>query len=212
MRPSIAVIDYGMGNLRSVSKALESVGAAAVVTSSANTVRGAQAVVLPGVGSFGEAVRRLRKEKLWDVLQETLRDGKPFLGICLGLQLLFERSEESPGTKGLGFLKGSVVRFNNRRGNLKVPHIGWNRIKLRRGNSSPWLQGLRSERHFYFVHSYFPAPREKRWVAATTSYGKEFCSAVAGPAFMASQFHPEKSGTEGLRVLRHFVNRVQTLC
>jgi imidazole glycerol-phosphate synthase subunit HisH len=195
-----------------ITKALESAGASAMVTSSAAKVRASQAVVLPGVGAFGEAVRRLHREKLWDVLRETLQSQKPFLGICLGLQLLFENSEESPGVKGLGFLKGSVVRFDNRRGELKVPHIGWNRVTLRRANRSPWLKGFRSERYFYFVHSYFPAPRENRWVAATTSYGKNFCSAVAGPSFMASQFHPEKSGTEGLRVLRHFVRRVQASC
>jgi glutamine amidotransferase len=207
---SIAVIDYGMGNLRSVQKALEAVGARARVTDSAAEVREAQAVVLPGVGAFGEAVRRLQKQKLWGAIEDTLTTQKPFLGICLGLQLLFESSEESPRVKGLGYLKGPVVRFKSRRKSpLKVPHIGWNSVELNRKNRSPWMKGLRPGEFFYFVHSFFPAPNDRNVIAATTPYGEDFCSAAAGESYFATQFHPEKSGDQGLRLLKAFVKRAK---
>jgi imidazole glycerol-phosphate synthase subunit HisH len=210
MKPTVAVVDYGMGNLRSVQKALEKIGARAVVTDSPTTIRRADAVVLPGVGAFGEAAKSLKRQRLWGPVEETLGSGKPFLGICLGLQLLFERSEESRGEKGFGFLEGSVERFRFPSAKrLKVPHMGWNTLRLNAKNRSPWGTGMTSKDYFYFVHSYFPAPKDKSVIAATTSYGIDFCSAAAGPSWFASQFHPEKSGEQGLRLLRQFVNRVR---
>jgi glutamine amidotransferase len=208
-RPTVVVVDYGMGNLRSVQKALERAGAQAFITDSPSALRRAQGVVLPGVGAFGEAVRRLRSSRLWRALQDTLSEGKPFLGICLGLQLLFERSEESPGVKGLGYFKGSVVRFRSNGTALKVPHMGWNQLQRGPAVSREWLRGLDKKDSFYFVHSYFPAPKDKRVIAATTQYGRRFCSAVAQGRLFASQFHPEKSGRHGLMLLRNFVRQVR---
>ncbi len=203
----IAIIDYGMGNLRSVQKALEKVGAKAVVTQSAAAIRSAKGVVLPGVGAFGEAVRRLKQYRLMKPLQEALASGKPFLGICLGLQLLFENSQESPGVKGLGHFKGSVVRFKGPRYKaLKVPHMGWNTVSVK--TKTPYLKGIRAEDSFYFVHSFYPEPKDRSICATETPYGKSFCSAVAYGRLFASQFHPEKSGAKGLRILRNFVNEV----
>lgn len=208
MKKSIAIVDYGMGNLRSVQKALEKVGARARVTDSPGAVRAADAVVLPGVGAFGEAVRRLKSQRLWDPLLQTLSLGKPFLGICLGLQLLFEDSEEDPRTRGLGFLKGSVVRFRSGgRRKLKIPHMGWNTIQTRAGRPAGCLRGIGDRDYFYFVHSYYPDPADKEIVATRTDYGKPFCSSVQRDSLFACQFHPEKSGAPGLRLLRSFVRQ-----
>jgi len=208
MKPLIAVIDYGMGNLHSVHKALERAGGRVCVTDSARRVREAGAVVLPGVGAFGEAVRRLGARRLLGALDDALSQGKPFLGICLGLQLLFERSEESRGAKGLGFFKGPVVRFASAP-RLKVPHIGWNTLSLESVRRVPCLRGIRGSDYFYFVHSYYPVPEDRECRAASTRYGTSFCSAAArGPVF-ASQFHPEKSGALGLRLLKNFVNEAE---
>ena len=212
MKPSLAIVDYGMGNLRSVQKALQASGAHALVTTSPTVIQNADAVVLPGVGAFGEAVRRLHKGKLWNAVERALARNKPFLGICLGLQLLFDRSEESRGVRGFGFLRGSVVRFRPlKRQPMKVPHMGWNRVHRDVKNKSPWTSSLAKDPYFYFVHSYYPAPSEADVVAATSSYGVEFCAAAAGPTWFASQFHPEKSGIQGLRLLRNFVKRVDRL-
>lgn len=208
MKPLIAVVDYGMGNLRSVEKALEKVGARVEVTDSAKRLLQARGVVLPGVGAFGEAVTRLKKNRLWTALENILVEGRPFLGICLGLQLLFERSEESPAVKGFGFLKGQVKRFKFAHQHaLKVPHMGWNTLRLD-GSRPEALEGIAARDFFYFVHSFYPAPKDDRWVKATTSYGVNFCSAVGGGALFASQFHPEKSGKQGLRILKNFVQQV----
>lgn len=205
----IAVIDYGMGNLHSVSKALQKVGGHIRITQSAKEIRGAAGVVLPGVGAFGEAMRRLQGKRLLDPILQALQWGKPFLGICLGLQLLFERSEESPREKGLGFFKGPVVRFKfSRRSSLKVPHMGWNTFERGPAGNTPYLRGISKRDHFYFVHSYFPAPEDKRFLAARTRYGTAFCSAVARGPLFACQFHPEKSGDQGQRLLRNFVQTV----
>lgn len=204
--PVIALIDYGMGNLRSVQKALEKVGGRVQLTDSPRVIRSAKAVVLPGVGAFGQAAKRLRAKGLDRAIQDTLNEGKPFLGICLGLQLLFERSEENPGIQGLGFFKGSVVRFRHK--TLKVPHMGWNNLSL---SSRPGscLKNIGKNDHFYFVHSYFPAPKDKKIIAATTRYGSRFCSAAAQGPVTATQFHPEKSGRQGLRLLSNFVRQVK---
>lgn len=209
MKPRLAVVDYGMGNLRSVEKALQKAGANAFVTTLPSQVRKADAVVLPGVGAFGEAVKRLTRDKLMVPLVETLEKGKPFLGICLGLQLLFERSEESRGSRGIGFLRGSVIRFKPKKKTLKVPHMGWNTILKADAGDTAFLRGVKPIDHFYFVHSYYPAPEDQTCVAATTFYETSFCSVAAQGTLVASQFHPEKSGDQGQRLLRNFLGMVE---
>lgn len=205
-KPMVAIVDYGMGNLRSVQKALEHVGADARVTDSPAVLRKAKGVVLPGVGAFGEAVRRLRKQKLWNPLKQTLVSGIPFLGICLGYQLLFESSEENPGVSGLGFFKGPVVRFRfPKRSDNKVPHMGWNTLAPGAARKTPVLNGVGRGDYFYFVHSFYPAPKDRSIVASQTTYGKPFASAVSRGALFACQFHPEKSGAQGQRILKNFV-------
>ncbi|OGR89211.1 MAG: imidazole glycerol phosphate synthase, glutamine amidotransferase subunit [Elusimicrobia bacterium RIFCSPLOWO2_01_FULL_59_12] len=209
MRPLIAVIDYGMGNLRSVQKALEHAGADARVTDSPEVVRKAQGVVLPGVGAFGEAVRRLKAKRLWNALREIVSSDKPFLGICLGYQLLFEKSEENPGARGLGLFKGPVRRFRfPKASSHKVPHMGWNTLALKRPARSACLKGIGRKDYFYFVHSFYPAPRDRSLIAGLTSYGRTFASAVARGNLFACQFHPEKSGRPGQRILKNFVQGV----
>jgi imidazole glycerol-phosphate synthase subunit HisH len=210
MKPPIAVIDYGMGNLRSVEKALQKVGGNAQVTRSPEAIRTAAGIVLPGVGAFGEAVKRLRAQGLWQPIRDALQEGRPFLGICLGLQLLFEGSDEDRRRAGLGWLKGRVVRFRSApKRRLKVPHIGWNTLALQNGAAKGILAGVKATDRFYFVHSFFPAPKDVHMIAAATEYGGLFCSAIErGPVF-ACQFHPEKSGAAGLRLLSRFVQRVK---
>jgi glutamine amidotransferase len=195
----IAIIDYGMGNLRSVEKGLAKVGHAARITADPEEVRPAAAVVLPGVGAFGDAMRNLEASGLIPAIRDAVDAGKPFLGICLGLQLLFEESEESPGVRGLGLLPGRVERFRH---DLKVPHIGWNQLHLRR--RAPVLGGVPEDAFAYFVHSYYVAPAEDDVVATTTDYGYEFVSGVWRDNVCAFQFHPEKSQAVGLRILENF--------
>lgn len=204
----IAIIDYGMGNLRSVEKAFLSVGARARVTSNAKDVLRAEKIVLPGVGAFKDAMDGLRKRKLIEPLVECVKEGKPYLGLCLGLQLLFEESEEFGKYKGLGILKGKVKRFS---GNVKVPHMGWNQILLQKektnGTRSIAMQVLKNipdHSYFYFVHSYYVVPSDKNVVAAKTSYGISFASIAAKDNIFACQFHPEKSQTFGLELLNNF--------
>src|SRR5262245_22977793 len=198
-----------MGNLHSVAKALEKAGGKVQVTGSPADVRRAAGVVLPGVGAFGEAAKRLKRKKLDAPLREALKRNKPFLGICLGLQLLFERSEENPGAKGLGHFKGDVVRFRlPPRSRMKVPHMGWNTVERGPAAKSAALRGVNAKSHFYFVHSYYPQPKERAIVSTTTPYGGAFCSSVAKGRLFASQFHPEKSGEEGQKILRNFVKEV----
>lgn len=208
-RPEIAVIDYGMGNLRSVAKALELAGAKANVTSLPGDVARAQAVVFPGVGSFGPAVRNIERIGLKESLNEAIRMGKPFLGICLGFQLLFDSSEENRSSRGLGVIPGRVVKFGrSTKGSagraLKVPHMGWNRVTVNRKNSAMFA-GIADRSFFYFVHSYYGYPQEKNAVAGSTEYGVRFCSAVAAGNVWGCQFHPEKSGDTGLKLLKNFV-------
>ncbi len=212
MKPLIAVIDYEMGNLHSVAKALEKAGGRVQVTDLPDAIRRADAVVLPGVGAFGEAVKRLSAKKLVATIINALERNKPFLGICLGLQLLFERSEESARAKGLGWLKGNVIRFRmSRTSRLKVPHMGWNTVHGGPAAKTPALKGVTEGNYFYFVHSFYPAPQEKALVATSTVYGRPFCSSIANGRLFASQFHPEKSGDVGQRLLRNFVREV-ALC
>jgi glutamine amidotransferase len=202
----IAVVDYGMGNLRSVQKALENVGYNVLVTSSPQQILDARSLVLPGVGAFKDCIHNLRKLNLIEPILKSIKNGKPFLGICLGLQILFTESEEFGKSLGLNLVKGGVVRFSGR-GNesplrLKVPHMGWNAISIKR--NLPLFSGIGDGSFFYFVHSYYVVPDDKDTVATTTSYGIEFVSSIQKENIFACQFHPEKSQQVGLQVLKNF--------
>ena len=199
----IAIIDYGMGNLGSVEKACRFLGARARVTDSPAAVSKADAVIFPGVGAFGPAMEELRRRRLVAPILEAVEGGKPFLGLCLGMQLLFESSEESPGVKGLGVFPGRVRRFPRKKG-LKVPHMGWNQLEVvRRG---PLLNGVPGGAFVYFVHSFYVDPEEKGLVSARTAYGLDFPSVLwdSGRVW-ATQFHPEKSQKWGLKMLGNFL-------
>lgn len=199
----IAIVDYGMGNLRSVKKAFESLGFLPTVTRNPEETLNSDGLVLPGVGAFGDCMKNLEDFGLVDPIKSFINTGKPFLGICLGLQLLFEESEESPGVNGLGILKGKVVRFPRPdEDRLKVPHMGWNQVEVERTLSV--LKGIPAGSWFYFVHSYFPEPEDSSVVAGITQYGIEFTSAIEKDNMFACQFHPEKSSTLGLRILENF--------
>lgn len=198
----IAIIDYGMGNLRSVHKGFERVGVAAQVTRDVAAIERADGVVLPGVGAFGACMDNLREYGLVDVVRTVVERGTPFLGICLGLQLLFEESEEFGPVAGLGLLRGRVVRFRPSDAELRVPHMGWNQIRARR-EAAP-LRGIADGSFVYFVHSYYVEPADPGIIATTTDYGGEFVSAIARDNLFACQFHPEKSQAIGLAMLRNF--------
>lgn len=199
----IALIDYGMGNLRSVEKALQKAGASPRRVEDPRALSRARAIVLPGVGAFGDAVRELRRRGLYEAVRRAVREGVPYLGLCLGLQLLFERSEETPGAKGLGLLSGKVVRFGGR---LKVPHMGWNSLRIERPEGGRLLRGVPEGTYYYFVHSYYAVPEDPRaCLSATTQYGRRICAAVEYGNIYATQFHPEKSQSQGLKLLRNFV-------
>ena len=197
----IAIIDYGMGNLRSVQKGFEHVGQKAVITSRAAELAQAAKVVLPGVGAFQDAMTELRRLELVEPIRAAVASGKPFLGICLGLQLLFDTSYEDGRHEGLGILAGEVVRFDVPPP-LKVPHMGWNELLVRR--PAPIFAGLREGAHMYFIHSYYVVPRDKSVIAAETNYPGPFTAAVWRDNLFATQFHPEKSQTDGLRILKNF--------
>ncbi len=197
----IAIVDYGMGNLRSVQKGFERVGHPALVTSDPAAIRGATRVVLPGVGAFEDAMAELRRRELAPAVVEAIESGKPFLGICLGLQMLFERSYENGCHRGLGVLRGEVVRFNIPE-EYAIPHMGWNQLTIR--HRCPILEGLRDGAYTYFVHSYYVVPDDTEVVAATTDYPEPFCSMVWRDNVVATQFHPEKSQANGLRMLKNF--------
>ncbi len=195
----VAVIDYGAGNLHSVKNALEFLGAECVITSGKETILSAEHVILPGVGSFGDAMRSLDERGLTEVVREAADGSRPFLGICLGLQLLFEESEESPGVKGLGIFKGSVVKIPET--GLKIPHMGWNNITLEKESRI-----LPEDKPFvYFVHSYYIKPSDKDVVSASAEYGARLDVAVERGNVFATQFHPEKSGDAGMEILRKFL-------
>lgn len=202
----IAVVDYGMGNLRSVHKALEKVGYTACVTSSPLKIRDASAIVLPGVGAFKDCIVNLEKLKLIEPILQSLRSGKPFLGICLGLQVLFTESEEFGKTPGLDVIKGRVVHFsqddNPTVNRLKIPHMGWNSLSLKK--PIPIFDKIEDGPFFYFVHSYYVAPDDEAVIATTTSYGIEFTSSIQKDNIFACQFHPEKSQQVGLQLLKNF--------
>ncbi len=195
----VAVVDYGAGNVVSVIKALEHVGVDAALTADPSAILAADGVMFPGQGHFGQAMKRLRASGLDKTLDSAIRSGKPFLGVCLGLQLLFEGSDEAPGVDGLSVFKGRCERFG---GDVKVPQIGWNAIDVQQ----PGVFGaLDHGRHFYFVHSFHAVPDDPSVLAATATHGAPFCAAVARDNVMATQFHPEKSGRAGLDLLRRFV-------
>jgi len=198
----IAIIDYDAGNLRSVQKALEFLGYEAAITSNESEILAADRVILPGVGAFGEAMEQLKSRGLVETIQKVVQSKKPFLGICLGLQLLFEESEESPDVKGLGILPGSIVKISSDYG-LKIPHIGWNQLNIR--NHTGLLKGIGEQPFVYFVHSYYMEPSDSSLIAATTDYGAELPVVVEKDNVMAAQFHPEKSGNVGLQILKNFV-------
>lgn len=196
----IAIVDYGMGNLRSVEKGFAHVGADARVVSDVSSLDDAEGIVLPGVGAFRDCMVNLEGLGLVEPLLKNIRKGKPFLGICLGLQLLFTESGEFGRTKGLGVFEGTVPRFPE--SGLKVPHMGWNSIKV--ANRAPILEGIPEGSYFYFVHSYYVSPEDSSIVATTTDYGVEFTSMVWKDNVFATQFHPEKSQNLGLVVLKNF--------
>src|SRR3989442_14739089 len=202
----IAIVDYEMGNLKSVHKAFESVGHRATVTRDPQAIADASHVVLPGVGAFGDCMRNLERHGLVEPVLGAIRAGKPFLGICLGFQLLFSESEEFGPQRGLDLFRGKVVGFRSDNG-LKIPHMGWNRIEKRK--ESPFLEGITDGDYVYFVHSYYVAPQDDALTATTTIYGASFVSSIATDHLFACQFHPEKSQEIGLRILANFARFVQ---
>jgi len=195
----IAIIDYGMGNLKSVTNAFQKLHADAVITRDRKVIEESKAIVLPGVGAFGKCLENLESFGLLDFIKDLIMNDKLYLGICLGMQILFESSEEAPGVKGMGFVKGTVPRF---RGDMKVPHMGWNSIE--QVNGAEVLEGIREEEFFYFVHSYYCKPEEDV-TATSTSYGIDFASSIQKKNVFACQFHPEKSQRVGLQLLTNFL-------
>ena len=200
----IALLDYGAGNLRSVEKALRYVGGDVRLVQSSDGMKDASAVVLPGVGAFDDCVNAMQRQELLEASREFINTGRPFLGICVGYQAMFERSEEFDSrTAGLGLFKGSVVRFPDGQG-LKIPQIGWNQIEIVQPEC-PIFQGVENGSHVYFVHSYYPQPEDDSIAACRTTYGVDFASAVWRDNIFATQFHPEKSQKVGLKILENFV-------
>ena len=197
----IGIIDYDAGNIKSVEKALAYLGEETVVSRDPEVLKKADKVILPGVGSFGEAMENLHKYGLIPVIKDMIKEGTPFLGICLGLQLLFERSEESPGVEGLGILKGEILKIPETEG-LKIPHMGWNSLTFQ--NQGRLFKGLEEHPYVYFVHSYYLKAEEESIVKATTQYGVTIHASVEKGNVFACQFHPEKSSRAGLQMLKNF--------
>lgn len=197
-----AIIDYDAGNIKSVEKALLALGEEVVITDDPEKILSADRVILPGVGAFGDAMANLRKTGLDDVIRKVVEKGSPFLGICLGLQLLFERSDEAPGVEGLGILKGEILRIPEQEG-LKIPHMGWNSLHLE--NNGRLFAGIEEQSYVYFVHSYYLKAEEEEIVKASTEYSTHIHASVEKDNVFACQFHPEKSGDVGLHILRNFV-------
>ncbi len=198
----IAIIDYGAGNLHSVKNALDFLGAENCVTKERQTILSADKVILPGVGSFGDAMDNLRRNGLEDTVKKAAESGKPFLGICLGLHLLFEGSEETPNVKGLGIFKGNVVKIP-KKDKLKIPHMGWNSLELPK--ESKILKNIGDEPFVYFVHSYYIKPEDEGLISAYTEYGSKLGVAIEKDNIFATQFHPEKSGKIGMQILKNFI-------
>jgi len=208
---SVSIIDYGMGNLRSVQKGFEKAGCNATIIRAAHEVEDARALVLPGVGAFRNCLQNLDSQKLITPILKFIESGRPFMGICLGLQILFSESEEFGKTPGLDIIRGTVIRFPSISGedtpglkgpNLKIPHMGWNTVHI--AKAAPVLDGIADGSFFYFVHSYYVVPQSAEAVATTTAYGVEFVSSVCKDNIFACQFHPEKSQSVGLKLLKNF--------
>lgn len=206
MKNRIVIIDYGSGNLNSVSKALEKVGAKVTISSEAGEIRRAGSIVLPGVGSFRDAVTNLDKLRIKDAVADCIRNSVPFFGICLGMQLLFSKSEEG-NCGGLDIFRGKINKFKV---NKKIPHMGWNQVKLNKHNNGLKIfKGIPDNSYFYFAHSYHTVPADKNLIAGTTAYGKDFVSMIHSENVYATQFHPEKSGAFGLKILYNFCKLTQ---
>ncbi len=199
----IAIIDYGAGNLQSVKKAFDFIGAESVITDNPEIINACDKILLPGVGSFGDAMDSMNKKNLVETVKQNALSGKAFLGICLGLQLLFEESEESPNVKGLGIFKGKIRRFPKDMG-FKIPHIGWNSLEIKQKDTL--FKGIPENSYVYFVHSYYLEAEDLTDVATVTNYGIDFHSAVGKGNIFATQFHPEKSGDVGLQILKNFAS------
>ena len=199
----VAIIDYDAGNIKSVEKAIQFLGEEAIITRNAEEILSASSVILPGVGAFGDAMEKLHKYNLIPVIQEVVEKQIPFLGICLGLQLLFEKSDESPGVDGLGILQGEIKRIPDKE-ELKIPHIGWNSLKF--PNEGRLYQGIAEDSYVYFVHSYYLEAKEDEIVVATTEYGTKIHASVEKGNVFACQFHPEKSSSVGLKILENFLS------
>ncbi len=202
----ITVVDYGMGNLRSVAKAFETVGAKVKVSSKPEDVKNAKAIVVPGVGAFGDAIKHLKELNLYEEIISHITTGKPYFGICLGLQILFEKGYEFGEYEGLGVIKGKVVRFDNKEG-YKIPHMGWNQVNIKQKEGL--FSDIKDKEFFYFVHSFYVIPEDKSIIASTTDYIDEFCSAIQIDNIWAVQFHPEKSQKVGLKLIKNFVDKVE---
>ena len=196
------IIDYGAGNLHSVQNALKSLGEETVVTSDKELILSAERLILPGVGAFGDAMQKLEKSGLCEVIKEYAKSGKPFMGICLGLQLMFEESEETPGVKGLGIFSGKCVKIQ-KKDDLKIPHMGWNSLDV--AKESKVLKDIGDEPYVYFVHSYYIQPEDESVVSAYTTYGEKIAVAAEKDNVFALQFHPEKSSAVGKRILKNFI-------
>ena len=199
---TVAIIDYEMGNLRSVQKAIEAIGSSATITRSPQVIDDASHVVLPGVGAFGDCMRNLERFGLVSSIRKTIKKGKPFLGICLGLQLLFTESEEFGAHPGLDILSGRVVRFRSTEASMKIPHMGWNQIRFT--NSMPLFRDIPDGAYVYFVHSYYVEPSDPDIIGTTTDYGTSFASGIWKDNLFACQFHPEKSQRWGMQILKNF--------
>jgi glutamine amidotransferase len=208
INPKIVIIDYGMGNLRNVQRGFERIGLEAKLTRNKKEIQRASAIVLPGVGAFKDCMTNLEKYGMVESLLRSIEKGKPYLGICLGLQILFSESEEFGSHKGLDLIKGRVVRFKPDPEH-KVPHMGWNTVEIDR--VVPMLQGIESGDFFYFVHSYYVIPEERQWISSFTTYGLSFVSSIWKENIFATQFHPEKSQQKGLRILENFVKSISRI-
>ena len=199
----IGVIDYGAGNLRSVCNSLKKLSVNSTLIRSPEDIKDISSIIFPGVGSFGDSSEQLKKQRIFDPIKSWLKEDRPFLGICIGFQMLFEKSDESPNSGGFGIIPGKVVRFPEEN-LLKVPHMGWNEIKFE-NSSDPIWQGIKTSTHFYFVHSYYPEPLESNSVSSITSYGLEFASSVRCGNIFGTHFHPEKSQAAGLKLISNFL-------
>ncbi len=194
----ITIVNYGMGNFRSIENAFKYLGQSVKITSKPTGVKKAKKIILIGVGNFSEAVNNLKRKKLDSIIKKEILKGKPFLGICLGMQLLFEKSEEKPGAKGLAVFKGRCLKFKK----VKVPQMGWNQVKFQK--ESNLFKGVKKGTFFYFMHSFYVKPLDKNIIIAKTDYGKDFCSAIGFKNIFGVQFHPEKSGKAGIQILKNF--------